>query len=186
MIRLMLLLLLVISTTASARMYQWQDPISKSVQLSGVPPAWYRSPEGGPQVRVYEGGKLVDDTSIPLSFEDSARMRELAFRALQEEQQLEAIKRLERAARREKNRRERERREALREQAESEKSDTSEAPPEVLTDALTDDEVRRLKAIISEYDRGGSSSREGGMASGSSASRSTTGESTAGSATTNY
>ena len=106
MTRLLLLLLLMVSTAAAARMYQWQDPNSKSIQFSGEPPAWYRSAAPGPRVRVYDGGKLVDDTYIQLSPEDDRSMRDIAFRALQEEQQLEAIKRLERTARREDSRRE--------------------------------------------------------------------------------
>ena len=87
MTRLLLIALLLVSTAAGARMYQWQDPQSRSMQLSGVPPAWYRSPEGGPRVRVYEGGRLVDDTYIQLNVEQSATMRELAFKALQEERE---------------------------------------------------------------------------------------------------
>ena len=89
-------------------------------------------------------------------------MRELAFRALQEEQQVEAIKRLERAARLEESRREQAQREAARAQAKIEQqSDTSEAPPEVLPESLSAEEVDRLKAIIAGYDRVGSNSREG-------------------------
>ena len=153
MTRLLFLLLLLVSTTAGARMYQWQDPDSGSIQFSGIPPTWYRSPEGGPRVRVYDAGKLVDDTYIQLSDEDSATMRELAFRELQEERQLEAIKRLERAALREENRRKQAEREALRAQAETDGSDTSEAPPEVLPDSLSAEEVSRLKAISAGYDR---------------------------------
>lgn len=157
--QVLFLLLLVASTAAGARMYEWQDPLSKSVQFSGQPPAWYRSPEGGPRVRVYDGGKLVDDTGIRLSLEDNRSMREQAFRALEEEQQIAAIKRLERAARREDNRREQDRREALKAEAEAEQSDISEAPPEVLPESLDPDEVRRLKDILAEFDRttGGSS-----------------------------
>lgn len=150
---LSLLLLLVVSTAAGARMYEWQDPISKSIQFSGVPPAWYRSPEGGPRVRVYDDGRLVDDTSILLSAEDNRSMRELAFRELEEEQQLAAIKRLERTARREESRREQQRREAAKAKAEAEQSDTSEAPPEVLPESLDAEEVKRLKDILAEFDR---------------------------------
>jgi hypothetical protein len=156
MTRLLILLLLLVSTGAGARMYQWQDPHSKSVQFSGVPPAWYRSPGAGPRVRVYDAGQLVDDTYIRLSPEDDKNMREIAFRALEEEQQLQAIKRLERAARREDSRREQARREALKAQASSEGSDTSEAPPEVLPENLDPEMVERLKAIISQYDRNSS------------------------------
>lgn len=158
MTRLLLLLLLLVSTSAGARMYQWQDPHSKSIQFSGVPPAWYRSPGAGPRVRVYEGGQLVDDTYIRLSPEDDKSLREIAFRALQEEQQLEAIKRLERAARREESRREQALREALKARAGSEGSDTSEAPPEILPEDLDAEMVDRLKSIISEYDRASSTS----------------------------
>ena len=161
MTRLLFLLLLLLSTAASARMYQWQDPHSKSIQFSGVPPAWYRSAENDPQprVRVYEGGKLIDDTYIQLSPEDNKSMREIAFRALEEEQQLEAIKRLERAARREDSRRERARREALKAQAGSEGSDTTGAPPDVLPESLDPEMVDRLKSIISEYDRSNEGTR---------------------------
>ena len=156
MIRLSLLLLLLVSTAAGARMYQWQDPHSRSVQFAGVPPAWYRSPEGGPRVRVYDGGKLVDDTYIPLSEDDTRVMRDTAFRVLEEDQQLEAIKRLQRAALREEGRREQERREAARLETAAnaaEQSATDEAPPEVLSESLDAEMVGRLKDIISEYDR---------------------------------
>jgi len=155
MARLLILLLLLLSTAAGARMYQWQDPHSKSMQFSGVPPAWYRDAQSGPRVRVYEGGQLIDDTAIPLSLEDDRSMREIAFRALEKEQQLEAIKRLERAALREESRREQARREALNAQASSEQSDTTEAAPEILQESLDADEVSKLKAILAEFDRTG-------------------------------
>jgi hypothetical protein len=149
---LLFVLLLLMATSAGARMYQWKDPESNSVQFSGVPPAWYRSPEGGPRVRVFDGGKLVDDTYIRLAPQDNRSMREIAFRVLQEEQEQEAIKRLERAARREEVRRQQEEREAKKVLAELEQSDTSQAPPEVLLESLDPEMVDRLKAIISAYD----------------------------------
>jgi hypothetical protein len=84
-------------------------------------------------------------------------MRDIAFRALQEEQQLEAIKRLERTARREENRRQQAEREASKAQAKTaEVSDTTEAPPEVLPESLDPEMVERLKSIISNYDRANS------------------------------
>lgn len=153
MTRLLLLVLVLFSAAASARMYQWQDPQTKSMQFSGVPPVWYRSPEGGPRVRVYENGKLVDDTYIQLNDEQSTTMREAAFKALQEERQMLAIKRLERAARVEESRREQARRTAAKEEAEKAKSSTNEAPPDVLPESLDPKEVRRLKEIIAEFDR---------------------------------
>ena len=153
--RLLLLLLLVVSTAAGARMYQWQDPDSRSVQFAGMPPAWYRSPEGGPRVRVYDGGKLVDDTYIPLTEDDSRVMRDTAFRVLEEDQQLEAIKRLQRTALREEGRREQKRRKAERLEADNaeESLATDEAPPEILSESLDAEMVGRLKDIIAEYDR---------------------------------
>lgn len=158
---LLFVLLLLSATSAGARMYQWQDPDSRSVQFSGVPPAWYRSPEGGPRVRVYDGGELVDDTHIRLTAQDNRSMREIAFRVLQEEQEQEAIKRLERAARREEVRREQEEREANSAMAEMEQSDTTQAPPEVLPENLDPEMVGRLKAIISAYDRANVDEAEG-------------------------
>ena len=153
MTRLLLLLLLLMSTAAGARMYQWQDPNSKSMQFSGVPPAWYRGIGSGPRVRVYDGGKLIDDTHIRLSPEDDRSMRDMAFRALESEQQLEAIKRVQRAARREESRREQERRETVKAQVSSEQSDTTETLPKVLPESLDPEMVGRLKAIIADYDR---------------------------------
>jgi hypothetical protein len=156
--RLLLFLLLLVSTAAAARMYQWQDPDSKSIQFSGEPPAWYRNSAAGPRVRVFVDGKLVDDTTIRLSPEDDQSMRDIAFRAVREEQQLEAIKRLERTARREDRRREQARREALRAQAKTEAVETTEvlpeALPEVLPESLDAEMIARLKSIISAYDRG--------------------------------
>lgn len=153
MTRLLLIALMLFSTAVSARIYQWQDPRSQSMQLSGVPPAWYRSLEGGPRVRVYENGRLVDDTYIQLNEEQSATMRELAFKTLQEERQVLAIKRLERAMRVEESRREQERRAAERQEAAEAQSSTDQAPPEVLPESLDPQEVRRLKEIIAEFDR---------------------------------
>lgn len=163
--RLVFLLLLLFATSAGARMYQWQDPVTKSVQFSGIPPAWYRSPEGGPRVRVYDGGTLVDDTYIRLSPEDNATLREAAFQVLEQEKEQEAIKRLERAARREKARQEQAEREARRAQAAVEQEDTTQAPPEVLPENLDPAMVTRLKAIISAYDK----SNTGGGAAGTPA-----------------
>jgi hypothetical protein len=155
--RLLLILLLLVSTAAAARMYQWQNPNSKSIQFSGEPPAWYRNSAAGPRVRVFVDGKLVDDTTIRLSPEDDQSMRDIAFRAVQEEQQLEAIKRLERTARREDRRRRQARREALRAQAKTEAAESTEvlpeALPEVLPEFLDAEMIERLKSIVFAYDR---------------------------------
>lgn len=64
---------------AQARMYQWVSPNSGRTQISGKPPAWYRSGLTGPRVFVFENGRLVDDTARPLSEAERASMRDAAF-----------------------------------------------------------------------------------------------------------
>lgn len=147
-----------------ARMYQWVSPASGAVQLSGQPPPWYRGPQDGPRVRVFDNGNLVDDTAIALPRSQREELREDAFRESEQREQAQAVKRLERAARREQLHRE----EAARlEQARLERSAAQQASGDTQTDAqgapqvpdgqLDDDTVARLKAIISEYDRRGAS-----------------------------
>lgn len=53
------------SGALAARMYQWTDPQTGSLQLSGHPPPWFRSSETGPRVRVFERGIIIDDTAYP-------------------------------------------------------------------------------------------------------------------------
>ncbi len=79
MLRIILLLLLICCNTVSARMYQWTDPDSGSTQLSGKPPMWYRSAEGGPRVFVFEKSKVIDDTGIDVSDQERERLRQRAF-----------------------------------------------------------------------------------------------------------
>jgi hypothetical protein len=64
---------------AAARMYQWHNPATGTTQLSGTPPAWYRSHEPGPRVYVFENNQLVDDTGIAVSDEQRAALRAEAF-----------------------------------------------------------------------------------------------------------
>jgi hypothetical protein len=58
------LLLCVLHPTYAERMYQWVDPQTGTVQLGGQPPPWFRRAEPGPRVRVYEHGKVIDDTAL--------------------------------------------------------------------------------------------------------------------------
>ncbi len=74
-------LLLLVATTAWARMYQWVDPRSGTVQLSGSPPAWYRGTQAGPRVFVFENGRLVDDTARAVEPDEAAALRAGAFGA---------------------------------------------------------------------------------------------------------
>jgi hypothetical protein len=66
-IRFIFLALVVATAPVNARMYQWTDPDTGTTQLSGKPPAWYRSMENGPRVIVFEKSRVVDDTSIGVS-----------------------------------------------------------------------------------------------------------------------
>lgn len=71
--------LLFFGQSVQAQMYQWTDPESGTTQLSGKPPAWYRSVEGGPRVFVFNRGKIVDDTGIKISDEQRISLRTRAF-----------------------------------------------------------------------------------------------------------
>jgi hypothetical protein len=77
--RLILIFLLLFSSAAEARMYQWVEPGVETTQLSGKPPAWYRGVGGGPRIFVFENGRLIDDTGIEVSDEVRQRLREEAF-----------------------------------------------------------------------------------------------------------
>jgi len=69
----------ILTQSVQAQMYQWTDPESGTTQLSGKPPAWYRSVEGGPRVFVFNRGKIVDDTGIKISDEQRISLRTKAF-----------------------------------------------------------------------------------------------------------
>lgn len=83
-------LIFTLSITAfviEARMYQWVEPDIETTQLSGKPPAWYRSTAGGPRVFVFENGRLIDDTEIEVSDKTRQRMRQEAFILAEEDRQ---------------------------------------------------------------------------------------------------
>lgn len=57
-------------------MYQWSHAATGTVQLSGSPPAWYRSASSpGPRVLVFDNGRLIDDTAVPVSEEQRRILR---------------------------------------------------------------------------------------------------------------
>jgi hypothetical protein len=85
-----IILILLLSSTVSvveARMYQWTESGVKTTQLSGKPPAWYRSSAGGPRVFVFDKGRLIDDTAVEVSDEVRQRMRQEAFILAEEDRQ---------------------------------------------------------------------------------------------------
>lgn len=160
-----------VSVSAQARMYQWKNTATGAAQLSGEPPAWYRSERGGPRVRVFDSGNLVDDTAIKLPRSQAEQLREEAFRESEQRQQADALKRLERLARQQQRRRAEQERLAkekleteqqLAQQLKDERTDTATASPVSSispNETLDDATVARLKAIIGEFDRRGGQTR---------------------------
>ena len=73
--RILLIVLILASIPVQARMYQWKDPETGTTQLSGKPPAWYRSDEGGPRIIVFDKGRIIDDTNIRVSDEERESLR---------------------------------------------------------------------------------------------------------------
>lgn len=68
-----------LAAPAHARMYQWVNAQSGRTQMSGKPPAWYRSDRPGPRIFVFENGRLIDDTARAVSLEERAALRSRAF-----------------------------------------------------------------------------------------------------------
>ena len=90
---LFILILSLTTISVHARMYLWVDPDSNTTQLSGKPPMWYRSKDGGYRVLVFENGRLIDDTGIVASDEESERLRNHALLVAEQDRQ-EAMQKL--------------------------------------------------------------------------------------------
>lgn len=159
-------LLLAAPPWAHARMYQWVSSSSSVPQLSGQPPPWYRSEFGGPRVRVFENGNLVDDTAIALPASQRQALRADAFREAEDRRRADALRRLERAVRVEESRRAEEARIAQERRREeqapavtapviAEQAPSEPEPPAASDLPASDDAVAQLKAIIAEFDRRG-------------------------------
>ncbi|MBI2802673.1 MAG: hypothetical protein HYX63_20740 [Gammaproteobacteria bacterium] len=63
----------------ATRLYQWRDPTTGTLQLAGRPPAWYRGEQPGPRVRVYQAGRLLDDTARTVAPTARSALRVAAF-----------------------------------------------------------------------------------------------------------
>ncbi len=87
LIRILIVFLLLSSVNVYARMYQWTEPGTGTTQLSGKPPAWYRSIAGGARVFVFDKGRLIDDTAVQVSDEVRQHMRQQAFVLVEEDRQ---------------------------------------------------------------------------------------------------
>jgi hypothetical protein len=130
LMRIFLVFVLFISGNVYARMYQWTEPDTGSTQLSGKPPAWYRSAAGGPRVFVFDSGRLIDDTAVEVSDEIRQRMRQQAF-VLAEEDRQEAKEKIAKAQK-------------LKQKYDVEKpkqTDTAELDDDSKVDAVIDDEL---------------------------------------------
>jgi signal transduction histidine kinase len=150
-----LALLALLAPVAEARVYQWQNPASGTVEFSGTPPAWYRSGEGGPRILVYQNGLLLDDTAVAVDPMLGDELREAAFQEFERRQEEEALKRLERAARRERARlAELERAQTEVVSLESgEQRSPLEAAVEEVPENLDAQVVERLKTLLQAWDR---------------------------------
>ena len=134
------------SLEAEARIYQWIDPVTGSIQMAGKPPAWYRSNWAGPRVRVLENGQLVDDTDIEVSEDEMQALREEAFRQ-SVAQELEALKRLEADKLKEDERSQR-----LSQLEELDLSVEEEESEEVLPNSVSENTIEQLKDLIQQWD----------------------------------
>ena len=86
--RITLVLLIALSQTVSARMYQWVETDTGTTQFSGKPPVWYRADSSsGPRVFVFENGRLIDDSGIDVDENVRQQLRRKAFALVEEDQQ---------------------------------------------------------------------------------------------------
>ena len=151
--------------SVQAQMYQWADPETGTTQLSGKPPAWYRSSEGGPRVFVFRRGKIVDDTGIEVSDEQRMSLRTKAFIDAEEDRAVANQKAMEAArlkAAMEKHSEWKSEEEILEEvephehQEESSEVVVMEEPEDeelIETEMSTEEEsVEKLKALIADWE----------------------------------
>jgi len=162
---LLVLLFLITAITVEARMYQWTEPGVETTQLSGKPPAWYRSTAGGPRVFVFDNGRLIDDTAVNVSDEVRQRMREEAYMLVDEDRQKAREKVVKaKEARRKLSKDEQE----SNEEASREEKVQQESTIELITEALfpkekkeeqnneanlAEQSIDELKAIITDWEK---------------------------------
>ena len=136
--RITLLILFFLYTSfVDARMYQWVEPGVETTQLSGKPPAWYRSTAGGPRVFVFENGRLIDDTAIDVSDEVRQRLRQEAFIIAEEDRQ-KAMEKIAKAN----EMKEKFRDEESEEEKPIDKNENEESSLELLADTLFSEEEK--------------------------------------------
>ena len=143
--------LLALAAPATARMYQWVDPITHTTQLSGRPPMWYRSGTAGPRVFVFDNGQVIDETGRALSSDRAQTLRDAALRSVNQEQttvarerELAALRKAEPAANE---------KEPSTPQADQTDAQNSDAAADAAPTPPADDSVAQLKAIIDAWDQ---------------------------------
>jgi len=152
-------------------MYQWVDPDSGTTRFSGKPPVWYRSPDGGPRVFVFENNRIIDDTSILVTDAERDRLRQQAFLRAEEDREKAKEKLLQ----------------AKRLQAMSEQTDGQQEtiPGDTLSSVVTTDQtaasapvpateeavVNEMRMLIQEWEKKRAESARALLGSGTSGSR---------------
>ncbi len=132
---------LCLTNPLAARVYQWKDPDSGTAYMSGEPPAWYRTSQGGPRVLVLEEGKVVDDTEWYISQERERTLREKALKEVKDRKQEEVRLKEEEEARRKQ------------EEALAALERAKEDAAKEMADAEESDAVAIFRTLIKEWDK---------------------------------
>jgi hypothetical protein len=151
---LLFLILFQITPLAAARMYQWTDPDTGTTQLSGKPPAWYRSGETGPRIFVYENGRLVDDTGILLTETENERLRQHALLQVEQDRQAameKMLQAMQRKAALDLQNRDREELEEI--PADTITAQRQEVPEDAGDIDSTAPTAEQMRALLEEYER---------------------------------
>ena len=144
---LVLIVGLVLRPSAQARIYQWVEPVTGSLQMAGKPSVWYRSSWDRPRVRVTENGRLIDDPVIEVSQEEMQALRDEAFRQFAETQELTGLKHLESNKLKQEALGQR-----LTQLDDTQNSESGQEAVKELPDGVGEDTIQQLKELINQWD----------------------------------
>ncbi|MBI2994669.1 MAG: hypothetical protein HYY48_10905 [Gammaproteobacteria bacterium] len=150
---LLLASLMMVSTAAPARMYQWIDPDTQTPQLSGTPPTWYRSAEKGPRVFVIENGKVIDDTQVEVSEVTRQQLRENALIAAARDREAAREKLMEAERLKAAMRGGKEEEEIDLALPEDEEEEPPAEPEQAATAASTGPTLEEMKALVEQWEK---------------------------------